>query len=268
MKEVLGFVAAACFAAGDLAAGPAQLWDSLRLEELIEVMAEEGRDYGGGLAEDLFAQGGGPSWEERVAGLYDPVAMTAEVRPNFVAAFEGVETEALEAFFASELGQRIVGYELDARRALLDPELETAVADAFAALREETPNRAALIGDFIEVNDLIETNVASSLTFTYAFNLGLARGGLEGMSEQDALRDAWAQEDAVRQDTVRWLQAQLSLAYAPLNDDELGRYIAVSRTEAGQALNAALFQAFEPTFTRIARELGEGVATALEGQDI
>ena len=91
---------------------------------------------------------------------------------------------------------------------------------------------------------------------------------MEDMTESDALSDAWSQEDEVRADTDRWLDAQLSVAFAPLTQDEIQAYIDISETEAGEALNSALFQAFEPTFTRIAHGLGEAVAQSIEGHDI
>lgn len=266
MRRLLA-IAATCLPV-QASAGPDELWDLLRLDTLIEIMAEEGRDYGATLAEDLFDQGGGPTWDARVAGLYHAGTMAAEIRPEFTAAFDGVDTAALEAFFASDLGRRIVRYEIEARRAFLDPEVEAAAVDSSEKLERADPRRYALIHEFIRVNDLVETNVASSLTFTYAFNLGLVAGGMEDMSKEDALADAWSQEGQVREDTLQWLEAQLSVSMAPLSDGEVQDYIDLSETEAGGALNAALFQAFEPAFTRIARGLGEGVARAMGGRDI
>lgn len=251
-----------------LRAGPAEVWTGLRLDELIEVMAEEGRDYGIGLADQVFDRGSGPSWTARVEALYDAADMTGEIRPSFIGAFDAVDTAPLEQFIASDLGRRIVQHEIEARRAFLDPEVEAAASEGVGILRAGDPDRYALIGDFIAANDLLETNVAASLTFSYAFNRGLVDGQMEGMTEREALADAWAQEDEVREDTEAWLYAQLSLAFAPLTDAELRRYIEVSRTPAGAALNAALFQAFEPTFMRIAHGLGEAVARSIEGHDI
>ena len=268
MTKAMALAAATLLAAAGLRAQPAELWDSLRLDELVGIMAEEGRLYGADLAEQLFERGGGPTWDARVAGLYDPGEMAAQVRPLFVEAFEDVDTEQLEAFFASDLGRRIVSHELEARRAFLDPEVEDMATERVETLRGEDPERYALIREFIDVNDLVETNVASSLTFTYAFNRGLVDGGFDGMSEAEARADAWAQEGELRADTSRWLDAQLSVSLAPLPDEEIQRYIELSETEAGEALNRALFQAFEPTFSRIARELGEAVAKSIGGRDI
>ncbi len=206
----------AWLAATSAGADPADLWDDLRLDELIAIMAEEGRLYGEDLADQLFAGGGGPTWRARVAELYDPEEMKDEVRPLFLASFEGTDTAAIEAFFSANIGQRIVAHELDARRAFLDPEVEAAATEGVATLRADDPERFALIREFIEVNDLVETNVASSLTFSYAFNLGLVDGGMDGMTTSEALTEAWAQEDEIRDDTVDWLDAQLAMAFAPL----------------------------------------------------
>lgn len=268
MLRVIAMATAACLTAIGAHAEPVDLWEILRMDELVDIMSEEGRDYGARLAEQSFDNGGGPTWAARVAGLYDPDAMASEIRPAFTAMFDGVDTQGLEDFLSSTRGQKIVRYELEARRTLLDTEAEAAAAEAFLTLATQDPVRHGLIHDFIEANDLVEMNVASSLTFTYAFNLGLIDGGMINMSEAEALDDAWAQEEVARDDTLRWLGAQLSVAFAPLSDGELSAYVAVSKTEAGEALNAALFHAFEPTFTRIARGLGEGVARSIEGRDI
>lgn len=268
MNKVITIAIAACLAAPVLHADPEDLWDVLRMDELVELMAEEGRINGEYLAEQLFERGGGPAWDARLADLYNPEEMSSEIRPAFVGMFVGVDTADLEDFLAADLGQRIVHYELEARTTLIDPEAEAAAAEGYSVLRARQPRRHELIQDFIRANDLVEANVASSLTFTYAFNRGLVDGGMEDMTEGDALSDAWAQEESAREDTMRWLEAQFSVAFAPLSADEVRAYIEMSQTEGGQTLNAALFQAFEPTFSRIARELGEGVARSITGMDI
>ena len=113
-----------------------------RLDELVEVMAEEGRDYGADLAEQFFEQGGGPTWGARVAGLYDPDAMAAEVGPLFLAAFDGVDTAGLEDVLRlRSRADASFGYELDARRAFLDPEVEAAATERVETLRADDTER-------------------------------------------------------------------------------------------------------------------------------
>ncbi|MEY4698536.1 MAG: hypothetical protein RIT14_2964, partial [Pseudomonadota bacterium] len=50
--------------------------------------------------------------------------------------------------------------------------------------------------------------------------------------------------------------------------EELQAYITFSETEAGQALNVALFVAFDAVFTPISKALGLAVAKQMQGQDI
>lgn len=268
MTRILTAMAMVFLSVSGLRADPADLWQMLRLDELIEVMADEGRSYGADLAESAFEWGGGPTWDARVAGIYDPEEMIAEIKPLFLAAVAKVDTAEIEAFMASDLGQRIIDADLSARIAFLDPEVEDAASDRADRMARRDPNKYALLQEFISVNDLVENNVAASLTFSYAFNLGLIDGGAEGMSEGDVLGDTWAQEEEIRADSRRWLEAQLSVSFAPLSDAELRQYIEISRTPAGVALNNALFSAFEPSFTRIAAELGEAVASSMTGRDI
>ena len=269
-KVYVAVAAAAMVWTGAAHADAGALWRALRLDALIAIMAEEGRDWGNDLAEQSFPGGGGPSWHSFVASLYDQGEMMAEIRPEFVRTFEEVDTDPLVAFFTSPRGRRIVANEIAARRAFLDPQVEEAAQERADDLRSEDPARFALLREFIGINDLVETNVAASLTFSYAFNLGLVDGSaFDGeMTEAEALADAWAQEDAVREDTEEWLMSQLTLAFAPLSDTDLRAYIDLSRTPAGEALNAALFTAFEPTLTDIARGLGQGVARFMSGRDI
>jgi hypothetical protein len=53
-----------------------------------------------------------------------------------------------------------------------------------------------------------------------------------------------------------------------LSDGDLEAYIAFSETDAGQALNAALFEAFDVVFTEASRALGEAVARHLTAEEI
>ncbi|MBM9595509.1 DUF2059 domain-containing protein [Roseitranquillus sediminis] len=257
-------------AAGMARADGSALWEMLRLDELAAIMAEEGQAYGDDLAEQLFEGGGGPSWDAFVAEQYDPERLIRQIRPMFASALDAAGSDDLEAFYGSDLGQRIVENELEARVAFLDEEVEEAAYEMADAQASADPERSALIEEFIEVNDLVEANVAAALTYSYAFNLGLVDGeAFEGsMTAADALAETWTQEDAIRADNRRWLVAQLSMAFTPLSDEEIREYIEISRSPQGQALNTAFFTAFEPALTDIARALGEGVARFMAGRDI
>ncbi|MFN3282407.1 MAG: DUF2059 domain-containing protein, partial [Tabrizicola sp.] len=245
---------------------------AMRLEELFEVMREEGLAHGRTLEADMFPSRGGAEWAESVSQIYDldrlrqdfETALAEEIGKD-PAVFDGVV-----AFYGTELGQRILGLEIEARRAFLDTAAEEAArvaADEAAASRDP---KVALIGRMIEVADLLEANVAGAMSGNLAFMTGMAETGAYGrtMPEDEILADVWSREDQIRSDTATWLDAYLGLAYAPLSEDELASYVAFWESPAGQRLNAALFLAFDRVFRPVSHELGRAAGRALLGREI
>ncbi|KQB97997.1 ribosomal protein L21 [Loktanella sp. 1ANDIMAR09] len=235
-----------------------QLFDALGMPQLIEIMREEGLAYGETLATDMLPGGRSAEWSMAVSAIYDVEMMTEEVRGVLGEALEGDDVDAMLAFFTSEQGVRIVGLEISARRALLDDAVEEASKEnAAIAMMDETP-RFQMVQDFIDANDLIEANVIGALNSNYAFYTGLIDGGAmpAGITLETALQDVWAQEPMVRADTVEWLFSFLLMAYQPLSDEELEAYLAFSRSDAGQDMTNALFEAFNGMFDDISRALG------------
>jgi hypothetical protein len=88
------------------------------------------------------------------------------------------------------------------------------------------------------------------------------------MTEAEMLADVWSQEPDIRAETEGWLYPFLALAYEPLSDADIEAYLAFSESQAGQAMNAALFAAFDKVFSDISRDLGRAVAEMLSGRDI
>lgn len=255
----------------DAATDVLALSDALRIGEVMEVMRDEGLEYGETLESDMFPGGGGAAWQSKVSGIYDADAMVATFNDSLSDALAGDGDTAQRAaeFFASPLGQRVVQLEIEARRALLNDAAEDAAQLAWADMEAEDDPRAALIRRFAEVNDLIESNVTGALNSNLAFSRGLAGAGLMGeMPQDEMLAEVWSQEDAVRTETEEWLYPYLALAYRPLSDAELTQYIDFSATPEGQRLNRALFAAFAVLFERISTDLGAAAATQLQGQDI
>lgn len=235
-----------------------QLFDALGMPQLIEIMREEGLAYGETLATDMLPGGRSAEWSMAVSAIYDVEMMTEEVRGVLGEALEGDDVDAMLAFFTSEQGVRIVGLEISARRALLDDAVEEASKEnAAIAMMDETP-RFQMVQDFIDANDLIEANVIGALNSNYAFYTGLIDGGAmpAGITLETALQDVWAQEPMVRADTIEWLFSFLLMAYQPLSDEELAAYLAFSRSDAGQDMTNALFEAFNGMFDDMSRALG------------
>ncbi|RHZ90952.1 DUF2059 domain-containing protein [Cereibacter sphaeroides] len=250
----------------------AALEEALRIGDVIAVMREEGLEYGSSLEAELFPERGGSRWRAVVGLIYD----TESMRKRFDAAFEAEVAQDPEAigqmfdFFASDIGQRILQLEIEARRALLDEAAEEAAKVAVEEMSARNDPRLELLREFAEANDLIELNVVGALNSNLAFYRGMADGSAfeQPMSEEDMLADVWSQETDVRRETEAWLFPYLAVAYGSLSDAELKDYIAFSKTPAGRKLNAATFRAFDAVFSAISRDLGRAAARQMQGEDI
>ena len=248
----------------------APLVEALQLEEILRIMREEGLGYGEELAEDMFPGRGGSVWSDTVSQIYDFEAMRDTMVTAFEAEMEDVDIEPLTEFFTSDLGRQIIALEVSAREAFLDDTIEEASNARAAQLQEQDDPRYQLVREFIDANDLVETNVVGALNSNYAFYLGLIDGGSfpYELTEDQIIADVWGQENEIRDNTTEWLYSYLLLAYQPLDDDELQRYLELSQTEEGQAMNRALFAGFDLMFVKISRALGLSVSRYMGGEEL
>lgn len=246
------------------------LYDVMRLDDIIEVMREEGLGYGADMASDFLNGAGGPDWERSVDRIYNTDKMGETVMRSFARTLEDVDTDKLVAFFEAETGSEIIALEISARRALLDDAVEEASIAQLEAAQASNDPRLALIGRYIEQNDLVEANVVGALNSNYAFFTGLADGGAFPfeMTEDQIIRDVWQQEQEIRDDTTEWINSFLLMAYQPLTDDQIEDYIALSETPEGRALNQALFDGFNDMFNEISRALGLAASIYMGGQEL
>ena len=249
-----------------------RLGEVLQLDALFAVLREEGLSHGSSLEADMFPSGGGAEWQAALSSIYD----TQKLRSDFDAALHqqlDADTAAVAdiiAFFDTDLGQKILGLEIEARRAFLDTAAEEAArvaADDAAAARDP---KVAQVRRMIEAADLLEMNVAGSMSGNLAFMSGMASTGAYGsdMPEDQILSDIWAQEEQVRADTSTWLYAYLGLAYSPLSEAEMNAYVDFWESPAGKRLNAALFTSFDRVFNKVSHDLGQAAGRAMQGSDI
>ncbi len=240
----------------------------LQVAQVIEIMRAEGLAYGASLEQELFPGQGGPGWTEAVSALYDTGRISADFDARFRAELPADRIPAMMAFFGSPLGHRIVELEVTARRALLATDVQEAAKARLHQMEADKAPRIALLQDFAQANDLIESNVAGTMNSDIAFYRGMVEGRAKGfdLTEAQILSEVGSQEDGIRKDTRDWLMPYLVLAYQPLSDADLRAYTAFSRSPAGQALNAALFDAFNAAFNRVSHDLGRSAARFLTGQ--
>ncbi|WP_425100578.1 DUF2059 domain-containing protein [Tropicibacter sp. S64] len=245
-----------------------ELMRAVHIDEMIEIMRTEGLDYGEDLARDMFGGPGNAAWDAMLSRIYDTDKMATVVRGTFRRSFGDTEAAPLLDFFDSETGSRIVRLEIDARRAMVDDDVESAARDSFQALDGSDDARLEQVQRFIEANDLIEANVTGAMNASFQFYRGLVDGGAFEMSEKDILSDVWSQEAETRADTREWLFAYMLLAYGPLEDSAMQAYIDLSASEEGRALNRALFEGFNTMYDEISYALGLAVAQQMKGSDL
>ncbi len=248
----------------------AALFEALGLPDMLQIMREEGIVYGAEIGSDLFGDRTSAEWSTIVSNIYDVDAMRTEVLTELTENLAGDDVDAMLAFFNAEPGKTIISLELSARRALLDDAVEEAAKEVATEAMLDNTDRYQQVKSFVEVNDLVETNVVGAMNSNYAFYTGLMDGGAmpQELTEEQVLTDVWSQEPEIRVNTTEWVYSFLMLAYQPLSDADLDAYIAFSETEAGQDLNAAMFAAFDGMFEDISRALGLGSARFMNGQDI
>jgi hypothetical protein len=245
---------------------------ALRLEDLFAVLRDEGLAYGTKLETQMFPGGGGPRWQAEVGAIYD----STRLRSGFDAVLQrelGQDPAVLAeimGFFTSDLGRRVVGLEIDARRAFLDEAQEDAARVAAETRAANRDPKVKILDRFIAAGDLVEMNVAGGLSGNLAFLTGMAETGAPGsvLPQEELMSQVWAQEEQIRSDTSSWLQAYLGLAYDPLTEAELTAYAEFMESPAGQRLNAALFAAFDEVFRAVSYQLGRAAGTAMLGRDI
>ena len=260
-------LAAAVMAGGavPVMAAPADdVFELLRLDELIEVMREEGLSSGAEMASSMGLRADAV-WQERVGAIYDTAAMEEVLRDALDDSLDPAIVPQLTSFFTTAPGADFLEWEIAARRALLDPDVEAAAQEAAAAAFAADNPRLALIGAYIAANDIIESNVSGGMNGSYAFYRGMRAGGAlpPELTDSMILQDVWLQEDVLRENTTDWAYSYLFMAYAPADDAALEAYIAFSESEAGQGMSSSLFAAFDTLFVTLSEAMGLAVAQRL-----
>jgi hypothetical protein len=244
--------------------------EALRLYDILDVMAASGVEGAMSLEADLFPGMGGAAWAaeanringaDRVARLFEEAFAEDMMSADDVA--------RVTAFFEAEPGRSIAAAEVAGRRAFLDPASEELAKEAFREAVAAGDPRIDVLTEFVEANDLVERNVSGALNSNFAFYRGLSDGGAFEVEipEDLMLAEVWGQEAEIRRDTVEWLYAFLLAAYSGIDAADIEAYTAFSETEAGIALNAALFEAFDSVFETLSYELGVAAARFIAGED-
>lgn len=265
----VGFVAVSLSVAGPARSeAHRDLIDALRIEDTVTIMRQEGLEYAGVLGDDMLGGEIGRGWGNVVSRIYDVEKMTALITDGLEAALGDTDVADVTAFFTSDLGREIVTLELAAREAMTDEATEEAANEAFDAAREADTWQYREVLSLIEDSDLIEFNVMGALNSNFAFYRGLSDGDALEMSEAEMLAEVAGQQEEIRSDSEAWLTAYMLMAYQSLSQEQLGDYAALYRSDQGQFVNAAIFQAYDKMYEELSYLLGRAVADQMRGQDL
>lgn len=245
-----------------------RLMQVLRISDTIEVMRQEGRRYGDDVAAEMLPSADADLWGETVARIHDPDRMQRLIRQGFEAALNETEMREAIAFFDDDLGDEILSLEITARRAFLEPEIEEQARARYDEERDAESRLHSQVQRMIAESDLIERNVAGAMNSTMMFYRGMMHGGELEMTQDEMLADLWSQEDAFRADTRGWLGAFLLMAYDPLPAKDLDRYLAFWQSDAGRALNSALFMAFDRMYEELSYLMGQAAAQHMQSEKL
>lgn len=267
--RMLAAAAALLLWVGPLAAGEQveRLMRAMQVSDFMGILSEEGLAQARGMNDTLLGGAGGLYFQAQVEALYDPETMQAQLSRSVESNMTEAQLEQAAIFFESTLGQTIVSLENSARQALSDEAIEEIARASYAQADRETPF-FRLVDEYVQVNDLIDKNVEGSLSADFNFYRGLASGQGEFADEQALLEELLSQRDETRAETTEWMYSFLLMAYQPLTDSQMRENIAFSRTDAGRALNNALFEGFDEVIDGISFQLGAAVAQAMRASDL
>lgn len=257
-------------ARADDGAHMARLWAALRMDDTLAIMRKEGRDHALDSALELTGQEGGEGWKRSVDQIYAPATLRAIVYDGMGTALAGRDMSKIITYYESKIGVRVINLEISAREAYLTPGVEEAAREAWNWGAKNDP-RATLIRKYVNDGDLIERNVAGALNSNVAFLTAFAQAAPDDfavLDERAILADVMQEEAQIRLDTTEWLFGYLSMAYAPLSDAALNELVEMSDSPQGRALNAALFQGFDPMYQELARALGQAAGQAQSQQEL
>ncbi|MEO0774828.1 MAG: DUF2059 domain-containing protein [Pseudomonadota bacterium] len=255
-------------AIADRAADFAELVAALRMADTVSIMREEGLVYGSTLISDMMMDADTPGWRIRVGQIYDETRMLEGLTRGLEAELQEADLAPMLALFSSELGARIIALELAAREVFSEEDAELAARDRFDDLTDNDDPLVTQITTMMDDSDLVNFNVMGILNSNMMLYRGLSDGGAIELGEDDILRDVWASEPDVREESTGWLQGYFLTCYETLDPAELETYAAFWRTAEGKALNAALFAVFDQMYEDLSYLLGRAAAEQLKSEEL
>ena len=234
-----------------------RLIDAMGMPELIRAFSMEGESTGETLDADFLSGQGGSVWAETVRKLYDPARLERALRLGVAETLDPEVARTALMFFDSDLGQRIILLEVQAREAMLNEDIAE-MAKAAGAQAD------AQVRDFIALRNLVERNTDAGISAQNAFFDGFAQSTRSEMPAPDAedLRNGISTE------TETWLLGYYAMTQSALSDADIHTYSDFWRTEVGAAVDDAVFEAFSDGYTTLSFALGQAVGLLVPANEL
>lgn len=247
-----------------------RLLAALRVSEFMEIHSGEGIRAADEIATEMLGGHVAERWETRIAQIYAPGTLEEIFVAELTDGLDLDTTEAALDFFESGLGARVIALDLDARAALADPDIEDSAIAYAEELREEDHGDVHRADAFIRQQDLVEQNVAGTLTSNLAFLRGLADGGAfdPEPTEAELAGQVWTYEPEIRAETEKWVYGYVLMAYAPLSDAEFAALTEYYGSPEGAALWRAWSAAYDALFTEVSYATGRAAAEEVLARDL
>ncbi|TPK70870.1 DUF2059 domain-containing protein [Mesorhizobium sp. B2-4-15] len=196
-------------------------------------------------------------------GAFDADKMEKAIEARISGQLQPAELTDLAAFFASPLGKRVTGLEIQAsdpqaleRRKIEGPKI-------LAELQAGDPTRLALYRKIIEDISAVDMTEAMTLNASYAVVSGMLAAAGQPLSDQQIMALVHKQAGNVREKAEKRIMENTAFAYRDLSLDDLGLYEAFLASPAGSHYYDQMQVALGAAITDEARSLGQRLFVAL-----
>jgi len=244
-----------------------ELYGALRLNDIVEIIHQEGVEQIDVYAENYIPPRSTSQFAEQAQSIFDRNEIKSALLDGLTKLEPNQMAKALD-YFTSAQGVFFAGLETTARAAISDDAVEEQAKEMVAQAQRNDPSRIALLEQSIETLQMVDYNIQAAQESQYSFLSELAQADVIDFSQGEILALIAEDQGALTDMVQEWLLAFTYMAYSPATDDELLGYIAFQTSEAGQALNESLFDAFRVMDVTQSRKMGRLVASFMAAQEL
>lgn len=225
-----------------------------QIRELPLALEQAGREIEAVSADQNF----GNDFRTALKETFDADAMVAECVSYFETGYPEEYVQQLEDFLRTPLGERVTSLEKEAAKVANQRTVETVGKRIHESLPELEPDRLDIYREIANELGLFENTEAIASNAAYAVMVGVFSSNKgpvtlpEGMIN-DLLR---ANQNRMRGEVRKSIEYFMAFAYRELSLDELGEYLAFSKTAASRKFYSIAFDALDGLMVPRSREFG------------